>query len=89
MNNGNNEEHALLSPSSAKKNLGCAAALLCESDIPNTSGERAIFGTCVHTLSEFMLNAYKADKTAVEPILSGYYLGADGHGPLSKTKKTR
>lgn len=85
MNNGNNEEHALLSPSSAKKYLGCAAALLCESDIPNTSGERALFGTCVHTLSEFALNKYKEKDPVKLEHYAGYYLDENGHGPMHTT----
>jgi len=85
MNNGNNEVHALLSPSSAKKVLGCAAALLCESDIPNESGERAVFGTCVHTLSEFSLNKYKKGDPVKLTAYAAYYLDKDGHGPMHTT----
>lgn len=85
MNNGNNEEHALLSPSSAKKYLGCAAALLCEADIPNISGERALFGTCVHTLSEFALNKYKEKDPVKLEHYAGYYLDGNGHGPMHTT----
>lgn len=85
MNNGNNEEHALLSPSSAKKYLGCAAALLCESDTPNTSGERALFGTCVHTLGEFALNKYKEKDPVKLEHYAGYYLDENGHGPMHTT----
>jgi len=85
MNNGNNEVHALLSPSSAKKYLGCAAALLCESDIPNESGERAVFGTCVHTLSEFALNKYKEKDPVKLTAYAAYYLDKDGHGPMHTT----
>lgn len=85
MNNGNNEEHALLSPSSAKKYLGCAAALLCESDIPNTSGERAVIGTGAHTLSELALNKYKEKDPIKLEHYAGYYLDENGHGPMYKT----
>ena len=52
-------EHALLSPSSAKKWLGCPAALACEVGIPNESGAAAVNGTAMHTLSEYALNAIK------------------------------
>lgn len=52
-------EHALLSPSSAKKWLGCAASLACEVGIPNESGAAAVNGTAMHTLSEYALNAIK------------------------------
>lgn len=50
-------EHALLSPSAAKKWLGCPASLACEVGIPNTSGAAAVNGTAMHTLSEYALNA--------------------------------
>ena len=52
-------EHALLSPSSAKKWLGCPASLACEVGIPNESGAAAVNGTAMHTMSEYALNAIK------------------------------
>lgn len=52
-------DHALLSPSSAKKWLGCAASLACEVGITNESGAAAVNGTAMHTLSEYALNAIK------------------------------
>lgn len=52
-------DHALLSPSSAKKWLGCPASLACEVGIPNESGAAAVNGTAMHTLSEYALNAIK------------------------------
>lgn len=52
-------EHALLSPSAAKKWLGCPASLACEVGIPNTSGAAAVNGTAMHHLSECVLNAIK------------------------------
>ena len=52
-------DHALLSPSAAKKWLGCAASLACEVGIPNESGAAAVNGTAMHTLSEYALNAIK------------------------------
>ena len=52
-------EHALLSPSAAKKWLGCAASLACEVGVPNESGAAAVNGTAMHTLSEYALNAIK------------------------------
>ncbi|APU02972.1 hypothetical protein LPSE_00004 [Salmonella phage LPSE1] len=55
---GNNDVHALLSPSGAKKWLACSASLACEKDIPNTSGKAAVLGTAMHTLAEIHLNAY-------------------------------
>lgn len=55
---GNNDVHALLSPSGAKKWLACSASLACEKDIPNTSGKAAVTGTACHTIAEVHLNAY-------------------------------
>lgn len=55
---GNNDVHALLSPSGAKKWLSCAASLACEKDIPSTSGKAAVTGTACHTIAEVHLNAY-------------------------------
>lgn len=55
---GNNDVHALLSPSGAKKWLSCAASLACEKDIPSTSGKAAVTGTACHTIAEMHLNAY-------------------------------
>lgn len=52
-------DHALLSPSAAKKWLGCPASLACEVGIPNGSGAAAVNGTAMHTLSEYALNAIK------------------------------
>ena len=52
-------DHALLSPSAAKKWLGCAASLICEADIPNRSGAAAVNGTAMHHLSECVLSAIK------------------------------
>lgn len=52
-------DHALLSPSAAKKWLSCAASLACEAGIPNTSGTAAVNGVAMHTLSEYALNAIK------------------------------
>lgn len=52
-------DHALLSPSAAKKWLGCAASLACEVGIPNESGAAAVNGTAMHHLSECALNAIK------------------------------
>lgn len=52
-------EHALLSPSAARKWLGCPASLACEVGIPNESGSAAVNGTAMHTLSEYALNAIK------------------------------
>ena len=58
-------DHALLSPSAAKKWLSCPAALACEVGIPNESGAAAVNGTAMHTMAE------KALKT----LISGGYGG--------------
>ena len=58
-------DHALLSPSAAKKWVGCAASLACEVGIPNESGAAAVNGTAMHTMAE------KALKT----LISGGYGG--------------
>ncbi|AYP69668.1 hypothetical protein phi135_20 [Salmonella phage vB_SenS_phi135] len=55
---GSNDVHALLSPSGAKKWLTCPASLICEKDIPDTSGKAAVLGTAMHTLAEMHLNTY-------------------------------
>lgn len=52
-------DHALLSPSAAKKWLSCPAALACEVGIPNESGAAAVNGTAMHHLAEYALNAIK------------------------------
>lgn len=52
-------EHALLSPSAAKKWLGCPASLACEVGIPNESGAAAVNGTAMHTIAEAALNDIK------------------------------
>lgn len=54
---GSNQEHALLSPSAAKKWLGCPAALACEFGVPNESGQAAVNGTAMHSMAEYSLNA--------------------------------
>lgn len=54
---GSNHEHALLSPSAAKKWLNCPAALACEFGIPNESGQAAVNGTAMHSMAEYSLNA--------------------------------
>lgn len=51
--------HALLSPSAAKKWLGCPASLACEVGIPNESGAAAVNGTAMHSLAEAALNGVK------------------------------
>lgn len=79
---GNNDVHALLSPSGAKKWLSCAASLACEKDIPNTSGKAAVTGTACHTIAEIHLNAYiRGTALPLEREVGAYVLD-DGKGPI-------
>lgn len=79
---GNNDVHALLSPSGSKKWLSCAASLACEKDIPNTSGKAAVLGTAMHTIAEMHLNQYiKGTALPLEREVGAYVLG-DGKGQI-------
>lgn len=79
---GNNDVHALLSPSGAKKWLACSASLACEKDIPNTSGKAAVTGTACHTIAEMHLNQYiKGTALPLEREVGAYVLD-DGKGPI-------
>ena len=79
---GNNDVHALLSPSGAKKWLACSASLACEKDIPNTSGKAAISGTAMHTISEIHLNQYiKGTALPLEREVGAYVLD-EGKGQI-------
>lgn len=79
---GNNDVHALLSPSGAKKWLSCAASLACEKDIPNTSGKAAVLGTAMHTISEIHLNQYiKGTALPLEREVGAYVLD-EGKGQI-------
>lgn len=79
---GNNDVHALLSPSGAKKWLSCAASLACEKDIPNTSGKSAVTGTACHTIAEVHLNQYiKGTALPLEREVGAYVLD-EGKGPI-------
>lgn len=72
---GNNDVHALLSPSGAKKWLTCSASLACEKDIPNTSGKAAVLGTAMHTIAEVHLNQYiKGTALPLEREVGAYVL---------------
>lgn len=82
-NSGSNLEHALLSPSGSKKWLGCSASLLCEKDIPNESGQAAVNGTAMHTVSEDLLNRHIKGETVVgAEHYKGVYVLNDGKGPI-------
>lgn len=79
---GNNDVHALLSPSGAKKWLSCAASLACEKDIPNTSGKAAVLGTSMHTIAEVHLNAYiRGTALPLEREVGAYVLD-EGKGQI-------
>lgn len=79
---GNNDVHALLSPSGAKKWLTCSASLACEKDIPNTSGKAAVTGTACHTIAEVHLNQYiKGTALPLEREVGAYVLD-DGKGQI-------
>lgn len=79
---GSNQEHALLSPSAAKKWLGCPAALACEFGIPNESGQAAVLGTAMHTISEIHLNRYIAGTARALEADEGCYVMANGKGGI-------
>lgn len=82
-----NDSHALLSPSAAKKWLGCPAALACEFGIPNESGQAAVNGTCMHTLSEHILNmAIKGIEERADKYKGAYVLN-EGKGPVKALAK--
>lgn len=79
---GNNDVHALLSPSGAKKWLTCSASLACEKDIPNTSGKAAVLGTSMHTIAEMHLNQYiKGTALPLEREVGAYVLD-EGKGQI-------
>lgn len=79
---GNNDVHALLSPSGAKKWLTCSASLACEKDIPNASGKAAVTGTACHTIAEMHLNQYiKGTALPLEREVGAYVLD-EGKGQI-------
>lgn len=79
---GSNQEHALLSPSAAKKWMGCPAALACEFGIPNESGQAAVLGTAMHTISEIHLNRYIAGTARALEADEGCYVMDNGKGGI-------
>lgn len=82
-----NHAHALLSPSGSAKWLGCPASLICEYDIPNTSGAAAVNGTCMHTLAETVLNrVIKGDDITADKY-KGVYALNEGKGPIKALTK--
>lgn len=84
---GSNQEHALLSPSSAKKWLNCPAALACEFGLPNESGQAAVNGTVMHLVAETVLNrVIKGDDITADKY-KGVYALTEGKGPIKALVK--
>lgn len=84
-----NHAHALLSPSGSAKWLGCPASLICEHDIPNTSGVAAVNGTCMHALAETVLNRIIRDDYPVSAdTYKGCYALNEGKGPIKALEKS-
>ena len=77
-----NHEHALLSPSAARKWLGCSAALACEFGMPNESGAAAVNGTAMHAMAEVILGRLiKGEKASAKPYKASHVLN-NGKGPI-------
>lgn len=84
---GSNQEHALLSPSSAKKWINCPAALACEFGLPNESGQAAVNGTAMHMVAETVLNrAIKGDDISADTY-KGVYALNEGKGSIKALTK--
>lgn len=84
---GSNQEHALLSPSSAKKWLNCPAALACEFGIPNESGQAAVNGTAMHLVAETVLNRVIKGEDIRADTYKGVYALNEGKGPIKALTK--
>ncbi|EDD9119382.1 DUF2800 domain-containing protein [Salmonella enterica subsp. enterica serovar Infantis] len=82
-----NQEHALLSPSSARKWLNCPAALACEFGLPNESGQAAVNGTCMHLLAETVLNRVIKGEDVRADTYKGVYALNEGKGPIKALVK--
>lgn len=82
-----NHAHALLSPSGSAKWLGCPASLICEYDIPNTSGVAAVNGTCMHALAETVLNRVIKGENVRADTYKGVYALNEGKGPIKALVK--
>lgn len=82
-----NHEHALLSPSAAKKWLGCPAALACEFGLPNESGRAAVNGTAMHAMAETLLNRLIAGDDIRAEKYKGSYVLNEGKGPIKALTK--
>ncbi|ELZ3650029.1 DUF2800 domain-containing protein [Salmonella enterica] len=84
---GSNQEHALLSPSSAKKWLNCPAALACEFGLPNESGQAAVNGTVMHLVAETVLNRIIKGEDIRADTYKGVYALNEGKGPIKALVK--
>ncbi|EIW2617773.1 DUF2800 domain-containing protein [Salmonella enterica] len=84
---GSNQEHALLSPSSAKKWLNCPAALACEFGLPNESGQAAVNGTAMHLVAETVLNRVIKGEDVRADKYKGVYALNEGKGPIKALVK--
>lgn len=85
---GSNQEHALLSPSAAKKWLACSASLACEFGLPNESGQAAVNGTVMHLVAETVLNRIiKNDYPVAADTYKGCYALNEGKGPIKALVK--
>lgn len=84
---GSNQEHALLSPSSAKKWLNCPAALACEFGLPNESGQAAVNGTVMHLVAETVLNRVIKGEGIRADTYKGVYALNEGKGPVKALTK--
>lgn len=83
MQSGSNTEHSILSPSGSKKWLNCAAALVVEQDYPNESGQAAINGTAMHTVSEVVLNRIINEGADMDArTYKGAYVEDEGKGKI-------
>ena len=84
---GSNQEHALLSPSSAKKWLACSASLACEFGLPNESGQAAVNGTVMHLVAETVLNRVIKGEDVRADTYKGVYALNEGKGPIKALVK--
>lgn len=82
-----NHDHALLSPSAARKWLGCPAALACEFGIPNESGAAAVNGTAMHYMSENLLNRIINGSDYTAKPWKGSHVLNSGKGPIKALVK--
>lgn len=82
-----NHDHALLSPSSARKWMACPAALACEFGLPNESGQAAVNGTVMHLVAETVLNRVIKGEDIRADTYKGVYALNEGKGPIKALTK--